>query len=255
MKTKIIAFLLVTILSLGLLGSCCQTGPQGPQGDQGPQGEKGDRGDQGPQGEKGDQGDQGPQGEKGDQGEQGPQGDPGLDGKDGASFLTGKGKPSNDLGKVGDSYLDLALYEWGFYIKGENGWELMGYIEAEPAPLTLSDLSGSYVLSHVISGSSTYNVGDVYAGMTLSSDMVQVELNGGVGHLTVNFGSLQATNITCTIEYDKLIMICENAINITGQPLSVYDLTIVRSGKYVEDAEIYVVLEAYGDYYYVKKIN
>ena len=44
-------------------------------------------------------------------------------------------------------------------------------------------------------------------------------------------------------------MICENAINITGQSLSVYELTIVQDG------EIYIVLEAYGDLYYVKKIN
>ena len=216
MKTKIIAFLLVTILSLGLLCSCSQTGPQGPQGEAGPQG---------------------------------PQGEPGTPGKDGASFLTGKGQPSPDLGNIGDSYLDFSSDEWGFYVKGENGWQLMGYIEADPAPLTLSDLNGSYVLSHVIDGSTTYNIGDMYAGMTLSADMVQVELNEGVGNLTVNFESVQTTNITCTIEYDKLIMICENAINITGQPLSVYELTIVQDG------EIYVVLEAYGDLYYVKKIN
>jgi hypothetical protein len=216
MKTKIIAFLLVTILSLGLLCSCSQTGPQGPQGEAGPQG---------------------------------PQGEPGTPGKDGASFLTGKGEPSNDLGKIGDSYMNIDGDEWGFYVKGEDGWKLIGYIEAEPAPLTLSDLSGSYVLSHVVSGSSTYNIGDIYAGMTLSSDMIQVALNEGVGNLTVNFASVQTTNITCTIEYDKLIMICENAINLTGQPLSIYELTIVQDG------EIYVVLEAYGDLYYVKKIN
>lgn len=216
MKTKIIAFLLVTILSLGLLCSCSQTGPQGPQGEAGPQG---------------------------------PQGEPGPAGKDGASFFTGKGMPSNDLGKVGDSYLDLTSDEWGFYVKGEGGWKLMGCIEVDPAPLTLSDLSGSYVLSHVVSDSRTYNIGDTYAGMTLSSDMIQVTLNEGVGNLTVNFESVQTTNITCTIEYDKLIMICENAINLTGQPLSVYELNIVQDG------EIYVVLEAYGDLYYVKKIN
>ena len=219
MKTKIIAFLLVTILSLGLLCSCGQTGPQGPQGEAGPQGP------------------------------QGPQGEPGTPGKNSASFLTGKGEPSPDLGNIGDSYLDFSSDEWGFYVKGENGWQLMGYIESDPAPLTISDLSGSYVLSHVVSNSRTYNIGDVYANMILSSDMIQVNLNEGVGHLTVNFASLQATNITCAIEYDKLIMICENAINITGQPLSVYELTIVQDG------EIYVVLEAYGDLYYVKKIN
>lgn len=198
-------------------------------------------------GEKGAKGEQGPQGIQGEVGPQGPQGEPGPAGKDGASFLTGKGEPSNDLGKIGDSYMNIDGDEWGFYVKGEDGWKLIGYIEAEPAPLTLSDLNGSYVLSHVVSDSRIYNIGDAYAGMILSSNMIQVELNEGVGNLAVNFGSPQATNITCTIAYDKLIMVCESAINITGQPYSVYELTIVQDG------EIYVVLEAYGDYYYVKK--
>ena len=82
--------------------------------------------------------------------------------------------------------------------------------------------------------------------------MIQVQLNEGVGNLTVDFGSFGhpiSTNITCTIEYEKLIMVCENQINIAGQPSSVYELSIVRDG------EIYTVLEAYGDYYYVKKIS
>lgn len=194
-------------------------------------------------GEAGLQGPEGPQGPQGIQGEQGPAG------KDGASFLTGKGEPSNELGKIGDSYLDLSGGEWGFYVKGENGWKLMGYIEMDPPPLTISDLNGSYALSHVVSGTNVYNIGDTYAGFTLSADMIQVELNEGVGNLAVNFGFLQETNITCTIEYEKLIMICENAINITGQPSSVYELSINQDG------EIYVILEAYGDLYYVKKLN
>ena len=214
---KIISLLLVIVSLITLLCSCGgATGPQGPQG---------------------------------------PQGEPGPAGKDGASFLTGKGEPSNDLGKVGDSYLDFTSDEWGFYVKEEKGWKLIGYIEAEPAPLTLSDLSGSYVLSHVVSGSKMYKIGDVYADMTLSDDMIRVELNEGIGNLTVNFSSLQATNITCTMKYDKLVMICENAINRTGQPSSVYELSIAQGGDYVEAGEIYVVLEAHGDYYYVKKIN
>ena len=86
-------------------------------------------------------------------------------------------------------------------------------------------------------------------GLTLSPDMIQVELQDGVGYLSVNFFSPVSTNMTCTMEYNKLIMICENTINITGQPGSVYELSIVNDG------EIYVVLEAYGDYYYVKKVN
>ncbi len=216
-KSKIVAFFLAMIITLGLLCSCSgKTGPQGPQGEAGPQG---------------------------------PQGEAGPAGKDGASFLTGNGQPSNALGNVGDSYLALDGEEWGFYIKGEDGWKLLGYIEVDPAPLTLNDLNGSYVLSHVVSDSRTYNIGDVYAGMTLSSNMIQVDLIDGVGNLTVNFAPAVTTNITCTIEYNKLIMICESAINITGQPSSVYELSIVRDG------EIYVVLESYGDYYYVKKVN
>ena len=214
-KTKLISFLLSTIIFLGLLGACDgKTGPRGPQGEQGIQGEMGPAG------------------------------------KDGASFLTGKGSPAKDLGNVGDSYLDIEGEEWGFYIKGEDGWKLLGFLEAEPAPLVIDDLDGSYALSHVVSGSKTYNLGDEYLpGLTLSAEMIQVELHGGVGHLTVNFTSVESTNITCTIEYDKLIMICENALNITGQPTSVYELSVVKDGG------IYVVLEAYGDYYYVKKMN
>jgi len=188
-------------------------------------------------------------------GPQGPQGEIGPAGQDGASFLTGNGVPSADLGKIGDSYLDLSSEEWGLYVKGEDGWKLMGYIEAEPAPLTISELNGSYRLSHVVSGSTTYNIGDSYAGLTLSADMIQVDLNEGTGHMIVNFGRVSETDITCTIEYNKLVMICKDAINMTGEPSSVYELSIVRSGDYVEAGEIYVVLEAYGDYYYVKKMN
>lgn len=219
MKIRFIALLLSSVLLLGLLSSCGQTGPQGEVG---------------------------PQGEAGPQG---PRGEAGPAGKDGSSFLTGTGQPSSELGKTGDSYLDVSGQEWGFYIKNEDGWNLLGYIEAEPAPLTLNDLNGSYALSHVVSGSNRYEIGDEYEGLTLSSDMIQVELQDGVGSLAVNFFSPVNTNITCTIEYDRLIMICEDAINITGQPNSVYELSIVQDG------EIYVVLEAYRDLYYVKKIN
>ena len=169
--------------------------------------------------------------------------------KEGTSLLTGKGKPSNDKGSVGDSYIDLDGEEWGFYVKGENGWELLGYLEVDPAPLTMSDLNGTYALCYVVSNSRTYNIGDVFAGMTLSDSMIQAELHEGTGKLTINFSSLETTNITCTMEYDKFIMICENAINITGQPSSVYQLSIVRDGS------IFLVLEVAGTYYYVKKIS
>ena len=221
-KTKLFIGLFALVLSLCMLCSCTQMGLTGPQGIQGPQGE---------------------------QGIQGPQGEQGPAGKDGASFLTGKGEPSNELGKIGDSYLNVDGEEWGFYIKGEGGWQLLGYLEAELPPLSLSDLNGSYVFSHIVAGSITYNIGDTFYGMTLSSDMIVANLTDGVGDLSVNFSMLEFTNITCTMEYDMLIMICEHALHIGSQPSSVYELYIVRDG------DIYLVLEANDMQYYVKKVS
>lgn len=56
----------------------------------------------------------------------GPQGEPG---KDGTPTLTGHGIPSDTLGGLGDSYVDLDT--WDFYVKNENGWILEGNIKAD----------------------------------------------------------------------------------------------------------------------------
>ena len=215
--SKVIALLLCMLIFVGLLCSCTgETGPQGPQGETGPQG---------------------------------PQGETGPAGKDGASFLTGKGQPSNELGEIGDSYLDLEGGEWGFYLKGEDGWELLGHIEVELPPPTLSDLNGSYVLSHIVTNTRTYHIGDEYYGLILSPDMIKAELNDGVGTLWVDFFNVASTNINCTIESGKLIMVCEDEINMTGDPASLYELSIVRDG------ETYLMLEWDGWHFYVKKIS
>ena len=55
----------------------------------------------------GQQGPIGPVGEKGETGEQGQPGNPGQPGQDGTGLLNGNGEPTNDLGKTGDSYVDL----------------------------------------------------------------------------------------------------------------------------------------------------
>ena len=64
---------------------------------------------------------------KGEDGAAGTPGTPGQDGKDGTSLLTGNGAPAADLGKTGDSYVDLD--SWDFYVKGEQGWNLEGNIK------------------------------------------------------------------------------------------------------------------------------
>ncbi len=51
----------------------------------------------------------------------------GADGKDGASMLLGKGAPLADLGKPGDSYLDIDT--WDYYYKTNNGWTKLGNVQ------------------------------------------------------------------------------------------------------------------------------
>ena len=67
----------------------------------------------------------GPQGSQGEQGEQGPVG------ADGTSLLTGKGAPAEDLGKIGDSYIDLDTFD--YYVKSATEWSLEGNIKGSDA--------------------------------------------------------------------------------------------------------------------------
>lgn len=59
----------------------------------------------------------------------GDKGEPGATGKDGQSVLTGEGQPAKDLGKTGDSYIDLDT--WNFYVKTTDGWVMNGNIKGE----------------------------------------------------------------------------------------------------------------------------
>ena len=120
----------------GAQGEKGDTGAQGPKGDKGDtgatgaQGEKGDKGDTGAQGPQGEQGVQGEKGEKGDTGAQGPQGEQGIQGEKGeagTSLLTGNGEPSLVLGNNGDSYIDLATFD--YYVKSEGAWSKKGNIK------------------------------------------------------------------------------------------------------------------------------
>lgn len=66
---------------------------------------------------------------QGAKGDQGLPGEPGLPGRDGSSVLTGYGDPNYDVGKTGDSYIDLET--WNFYIKSSDGWVLKGNIKGK----------------------------------------------------------------------------------------------------------------------------
>lgn len=55
------------------------------------------------------------------------QGEQGEPGKDGTALLTGNGEPSVNLGKNGDSYIDLDT--WNFYVRTNNTWIHVGNIK------------------------------------------------------------------------------------------------------------------------------
>ena len=57
------------------------------------------------------------------------QGEQGEPGKDGTSLLTDNGEPSANLGKNGDSYIDLDT--WDFYVKTSGTWIHTGNIKGE----------------------------------------------------------------------------------------------------------------------------
>lgn len=71
----------------------------------------------------------------------GPQGDPGEKGNDGTSLLNGTDVPSNELGNNGDSYINLANFD--YYVKANDVWELRGNIKGEKGE------DASYIVPYV----------------------------------------------------------------------------------------------------------
>lgn len=168
MNGKKTILLMTSLLVLSFASGCATQGPKGDPGDAGLNGSDGKNGSQiftgvgAPNNNGGNEGDiyidtetgdlytkgsvswnkagnlkgrdgtngaQGPQGAKGDIGETGPQGEKGDSGKDGSSVLLGKGKPSSDLGSIGDSYIDTDTFD--FYSKDGNGWKKTGNLKGD----------------------------------------------------------------------------------------------------------------------------
>jgi len=66
----------------------------------------------------------------GQNGADGANGRNGSDGTDGSNWLAGEGEPTQDLGVVGDLYIDSTNNN--FYEKTEEGWTLLGNLEGAP---------------------------------------------------------------------------------------------------------------------------
>ena len=75
-------------------------------------------------------------------GEQGNQGNDGIDGLDGTAVLTGEGEPSTEIGKDGDSFIDLLT--WDYYVKENDEWILKGNIKGTDG---IDGIDGTAVLT------------------------------------------------------------------------------------------------------------
>ncbi len=73
----------------------------------------------------------------------------GPKGDKGNSILSGSGTPSNEIGNIGDTYINLL--NWEVYKKNENGWNFSGNSLIGPQGVQASNvLSGSGDPSNVI---------------------------------------------------------------------------------------------------------
>ena len=203
---------------------------------------------------KGEKGDQGVQGEKGEKGDQG------ADGKNGTSLLTGRSKPTANVGIVGDSYIDLS--SWNFYVKTTDGWVFSGNIKgrdsegSDNSSTDYSELNGSYRLSHIMVGDSIYKLGDDFFGMTLYPERICTELNDGVGTMSFDFGNFFVTNITYYVEDNNFVMVCEDEVDLYNDGNKQKELEMSMEEI---DGTTYFVLVASNGYnefsYYIEKIS
>lgn len=114
----------------------------------------------------------------------GQNGQDGAPGKDGASILTGSGRPMATLGNVGDSYIDTTT--WNFYSKTNNGWVLKGNIKGQDATGSNQNDQG---LEFYLLDDGTYGVG-FGSAIYLSDIVIPSSFNGrAVTQIVDYFGS------------------------------------------------------------------
>lgn len=146
----------------------------------------GTKGDTGPQGPQGPQGEQGIPGQNGQDGKDGSNGVDGVDGVDGTSLLTGEGAPSSELGKVGDSYINLS--NWDFYVKGEQGWgEPAGNIKGSAGDT--GDQGVSIISTHIDTN------GDLIVELSNGSEINAGHIKDNPTYHTVTFDPNSGTSV------------------------------------------------------------
>ena len=118
--------------------------------------------------------------------------------------------------------------------------------------------AGEYGLHHIVvenisnGQKETYQLGEYYYGMLLSSNTISVTISQGAGVMSYVFEQSITTDITYEVQGDKFIMTCQDAVDLfnDGNPQYRYELSIEEI-----DNKICFVLTATGKYnifsYYV----
>ncbi len=124
-------------------------GKNGNDGDDGKDGDDGDNGDNGDDGKNGMNGDNG---EDGDNGENGENGEDGYIGDNGTKFLSGTTPPSDYIGELGDTYLDIT--EQMYYKKQSDYWKIMN-TDTNTSPIVTNLLKAGIDADYLLSAGIT----------------------------------------------------------------------------------------------------
>ena len=198
MKSKFLNIFIFIFLVFSLVGCAGEQGPVGPQGEQGIQGA---------------------QGEQGQPGKDGVDGQDGVDGKDGTSLLTGNGEPTNVIGIVGDSYIDLDT--WSFYIKTTNGWVISGNIKGEKGESSVIEYDGT-------EGLDFYPINDEKCGVSVGRAFLQENIvipslyNGRKVTQIIYEGFAGCSNLTSITLPETLETLDADAFNYCSNLENVY---------------------------------
>jgi hypothetical protein len=115
-----------------------------------------------------------------------------------------------------------------------------------------SEYNGSYVLKQIITekissgDKTTYKLGDFYFGVRLVKENIEAEIASGVGNMSFNFDKKVSNNITYDVFEDKIVMYCEEGIDLFGKGNYQYEFDILIERV---DENTYFVLQASNGYY------
>lgn len=106
---------------------------------------------------------------------------------------------------------------------------------------------GSYVLSHITTEristgvKETYKLGNIYFGVRLVEENIEAQISSGIGNMSFNFGEKYEHSITYKVFEEKIVMYCEEGIDLFGKGNYQKEFDILIE---VVDDNTYFILQA-----------